>query len=42
MKEICQNCANCRPSYKGGKCSETGKKVKITKDTCDNWRPRRK
>ena len=42
MKEICKNCAYCSPTYKGGICSQTGKKVKLTKGTCDDWIPKRK
>ena len=37
MKEICKNCAHCKPSYKSGVCEITGKKTK-QKDTCENRR----
>lgn len=36
MKEICKNCACCKPTYKGQLCEKTGKKVK-QKDTCEDW-----
>lgn len=37
MKEICKNCANCVPAYKGQVCRLTEKKVKQD-STCDKWR----
>ncbi len=40
MKEICKNCGNTRPTYKGIICEHKGKKVKTT-TTCPEWRPKR-
>ena len=40
MKEICKNCGNCRPTYKGGYCEVKHKKTKTT-GTCEEWRPKR-
>lgn len=37
MKEICKNCAHCKPSYKGGVCEISEKKVKLSA-TCESWR----
>lgn len=36
-KETCKTCANCNPSYKGGVCRKTGKRVKYG-NTCEEWR----
>lgn len=36
-KEICKNCANAHPTYKGIVCGEKQKKVKATY-TCEYWR----
>ena len=40
MKEICKNCANVKPTYKGVACNIKKKKVKTT-DTCEYWRAKR-
>lgn len=40
MKEICKNCGNCRPTYKGGYCEKDGKRVKLS-GTCEEWREKR-
>lgn len=40
-KEICKNCDHCKPTYKGGYCEKTGKKVSMSKGTCDSWSPKR-
>ena len=40
MKEICKNCTHCKPTYKGGLCEKTGKKTKLTKEGCEDWRPK--
>ena len=37
MKEICKNCKNCTPTYKGQICEVTRKKTR-QQDTCENWR----
>lgn len=37
MKEICKNCAHCKPTYKGGRCEVKDKKVKL-QGTCEDWR----
>lgn len=37
MKEICKNCANTKPTYKGIICTLSGKKTKQS-GTCDEWR----
>lgn len=37
MKEICKNCINAHPTYKGVCCEKTGKKTKTT-STCEDWR----
>ena len=42
MKEICKNCIHCKPTYKGGCCEKTGKKVNMSKGTCDEWRGKEK
>lgn len=39
-KGTCKTCASCSPSYKGGVCQRTGKKVKYSA-TCEEWRIRR-
>ena len=40
MKEICKNCANTSPTYKGIICEVKKKKVK-TQGTCENWRAKK-
>lgn len=40
MKEICKNCAECKPTYKGGICDLKNKKVKL-QGTCESWRPKK-
>ena len=40
-KEICKNCANCKPTYKGGVCEITKKKVNMSKGTCEKWREKK-
>lgn len=42
MKEICRNCQHCKPTYKGGRCEITGKKVVMIKGTCDRWTEKKK
>lgn len=37
MKQICKNCTHCKPTYKGGYCELTRKKVKQAA-TCEDWR----
>lgn len=39
-KEICKTCQHCKPSYKCGICELTGRKVKTTKEGCEQWRPK--
>lgn len=41
MKEMCKNCSRCKPSYKGGICERTGKKVKYT-SVCVHFWPKEK
>lgn len=41
MKEICKNCAHCKPTYKGGACELKGKKTKLT-ETCVEWRAKKR
>lgn len=40
MKEICKNCAKCKPTYKGGYCEDKMKKVRLS-GTCEYWCPKR-
>ena len=40
-KEICKNCENCKPTYKGGMCEITKKKVNMSKGTCEKWREKK-
>ena len=40
-KEICKNCASCKPTYKGGVCEITKKKVNMSKGTCEKWREKK-
>ena len=40
-KEICKNCDHCKPTYKGGMCEITQKKVNMSKGTCEDWRPKK-
>ena len=40
MKGICKNCAECKPTYKGGHCERKGKKVKLS-GSCEEWRQKR-
>lgn len=37
MKEICKNCSHCKPTYKGGYCEKTSKKVKLSGSCEDFW-----
>lgn len=39
MKEICKNCAHCKPSYKSYYCDRSAKhkKTKLTA-TCEEWK----
>ena len=41
MKEVCKNCQNSSPTYKGVMCDVKRKKVK-TQGTCPEWREKRK
>ena len=39
MKEICKNCENCKPTYKGYYCDNDKKKKKVKlQGTCDCFR----
>lgn len=40
MKEVCKTCTHCKPTYKGGYCEQSGKKVKLA-GTCQEWRAKR-
>lgn len=40
-KEICKNCGHCKPTYKGGFCEKDGKKVNMSKGTCDAFIPKK-
>ncbi len=39
-KEICKNCMHCKPTYKGGACELTKKKVKLS-GSCENYWPKK-
>lgn len=42
MKQICKNCANSRPTYKGRYCvADSKKKMVKLSGTCDKWREKR-
>lgn len=38
MKKTCKNCDHCKPTYKGGYCDQTGKKVRQQDEGCKKWR----
>ena len=37
MKEVCKNCIHCKETYRAGYCERKKKRVKRTKETCEEW-----